>query len=76
MTVSDPRKMLKQLESKPEKYKKFLKFNMKKERSTGITTRKCVMCGKSRAHINKYGLHLCRHCFRDIAKKIGFKKYS
>ncbi len=27
-------------------------------------------------HVAKYGLNLCRQCFRDIASKIGFKKYD
>ncbi|RLJ03398.1 MAG: hypothetical protein DRP11_00775 [Candidatus Aenigmatarchaeota archaeon] len=26
--------------------------------------------------IRKYGLYYCRQCFREIAEKIGFKKYS
>ena len=26
--------------------------------------------------IEKYGLNLCRQCFREIAADIGFKKYS
>ena len=25
---------------------------------------------------SKYGLELCRQCFREISKKIGFKKYN
>ena len=28
------------------------------------------------AHIKSYGLNLCRHCFREIAVEIGFKKYQ
>jgi len=26
--------------------------------------------------VRRYGLRLCRQCFRDMAPKIGFKKYS
>ena len=25
--------------------------------------------------VRKYGLNLCRQCFREVAEKIGFKKY-
>ena len=76
MTTSDYRKMLRQLKSKPIKYKKFLKSSAPKKRSTGKALRTCVRCGRNGAHINKYGLHLCRHCFREIAEDIGFRQYQ
>jgi len=76
MTVSSYRKMLKQLKSKPAKLQKYLKFNKPKARSFGRGTKKCGICHNVRGHIAKYGLHLCRRCFRDIAPQIGFKKYS
>ncbi|OIO40839.1 30S ribosomal protein S14 [Candidatus Pacearchaeota archaeon CG1_02_30_18] len=47
-----------------------------KERKTGIAVQKCERCGRFGAHISSYGLNFCRHCFREIAKEIGFKKYS
>ncbi len=56
--------------------KKFLKHNKPKERKIGIAARKCEKCGRFGAHIKSYGLNLCRHCFREIAVEIGFKKYS
>ena len=37
---------------------------------------KCRRCGRYGAVITKYKLYYCRHCFREIAEKIGFKKYS
>ncbi len=76
MTVSDHRKILKQIKSKPAKRQKFLKHNKPKERSCGMTKYKCEICGRSAGHIKKYGLRLCRTCFREVATKIGFKKYS
>lgn len=76
MTTSDYRKMFKQLKAKPAKLKKFIKHNAPKKRGCGIALRKCRRCGRTRAHIRSYGLGLCRQCFREIAKKIGFKKYS
>ncbi len=76
MTTSDHRKMFKQLNAKPIKKAKFIKFNEPKVRSCGIGKRKCRNCGRNGAHINKYGLHLCRQCFREMAVNLGFKKFS
>jgi small subunit ribosomal protein S14 len=36
---------------------------------------KCSRCGRHGALIRKYGLYYCRHCFREIAEDVGFKKY-
>jgi len=76
MTYSDYRKAFKQLKAKPAKLKKFLKHNAPKDRKIGIASRKCQRCGRTGAHIRKYGLHVCRQCFREIARQLGFKKYS
>ena len=76
MTASDWKKMLKQLEKKPAIMKKFLKHCKPKERKIGIAAKKCGKCGRFGAHIKQYGLNLCRHCFREIATEIGFKKYN
>jgi len=76
MTTSDYRKVFKQLKAKPVKLKKYLKHNAPKKRSCGKNLKKCRRCGRTGGHIDKYGLDLCRQCFREIATKIGFKKYS
>jgi small subunit ribosomal protein S14 len=76
MTVSDLKKQFKQLDPKPVVKKKVLKHNMPKKRKIGVAAHKCERCGRFGAHINSYGLNLCRHCFREIAEEIGFKKYS
>jgi len=76
MTASDWKKITKQLKDKPEIMKKFLKHCKPKERKTGIAARKCERCGRFGAHLNQYNLNICRHCFREIAVEIGFKKYS
>ncbi|MBS3118280.1 30S ribosomal protein S14 [Candidatus Woesearchaeota archaeon] len=55
---------------------KFLKHNKPKERSCGLSKHKCSRCLRSGGHISKYGIHLCRLCFREIAVELGFKKYS
>jgi len=76
MTYSDYKKEFKALKAKPYKLAKYKKHNAPKKRSTGIALKRCRRCGRIRGHISKYGLHFCRQCFREIATKIGFKKYS
>ena len=75
MTAGSYKKVFKQLKNKPVKLKKFLKHNAPKPRKTGINSKPCKICGRLGAHIQKYGLDVCRQCFRDNATKLGFKKY-
>ncbi|MFH0859908.1 MAG: 30S ribosomal protein S14 [Candidatus Altiarchaeota archaeon] len=35
-----------------------------------------MVCGTNKGVIHKYGLHICRRCFRETAVSIGFKKFS
>jgi len=76
MTVSNYKKVFKQLQAKPVKLKRFLKHSSPKERNCGISKKRCERCGRAGGHIGKYGLNFCRQCFREISTKIGFKKYS
>ncbi len=76
MTVSDYKKAFKQLQFKPSKLQKYLKHNKPKERNFGASVKKCKRCGSNKGHIRKYGIDLCRKCFREIAPKLGFKKFS
>ena len=76
MTSSSYKKVFKQLKAKPVKLKKFIKHNAPKTRSCGKNLHKCRRCGRTGGHIGKYGLNLCRQCFREIATSIGFKQYS
>lgn len=76
MTASDWKKITKQLKKKPAILRKFLKHNKPQERKFGITVQKCEKCGRFGAHINQYNLHLCRQCFRELAKELGFHKYN
>ena len=76
MGTSDWKKVLKQLRNKPAIATKFEKHNQPKKRKFGVASKKCERCGRFGAHISSYNLHLCRHCFREIADKIGFKKYN
>ena len=75
MSYSDYKKEFKQLKVKPAKLEKYKKHNAPKKRTCGVSLKKCQRCGRVRGHIDKYGLDLCRQCFREIATKIGFKKY-
>lgn len=36
----------------------------------------CERCGRMRGLVRRYGLHMCRQCFRDTASAMGFKKYD
>ena len=76
MTASDWRKITKQLRNKPSILKKFLKHNMPKQRKFGVAAQRCEVCGRHGAHLSQYNLNLCRHCFRELAVELGFKKYS
>lgn len=76
MTTSDYKKVFKQLKSKPAKLKKYKKHNAPKKRTTGDMLKKCKNCGRTGGHISKYGIHLCRQCFRDYATQLGFRKYN
>jgi small subunit ribosomal protein S14 len=48
----------------------------KRERKFGKGSRACRRCGRHDGLIRRYGLLYCRQCFREVAKKLGFKKYS
>jgi len=75
MTASNWQKIAKQLEAKPAILQRFIKHCKPQERKIGIAAYPCIRCGRLGGHIKSYGLHLCRQCFREIAKEIGFKKY-
>lgn len=76
MTTASHLKVLKQIKEKPGKRAKFLKHSVPKARTFGANTKKCSNCGNPHGHIGKYGLNLCRRCFRQYATELGFKQYS
>ena len=47
-----------------------------KPRKYGKGSRYCRRCGQYGALIQKYDLMLCRQCFREVAERMGFKKYD
>ncbi|MDK0713547.1 30S ribosomal protein S14 [Clostridium perfringens] len=40
----------------------------------GPGSRYCRVCKNTHGLIRKYGLNMCRRCFREYADDIGFKK--
>jgi small subunit ribosomal protein S14 len=46
------------------------------DRFKGKGTRKCKLCGTSRGLIRSHDLYICRRCFREVARDIGFYKYG
>lgn len=36
----------------------------------------CRRCSRDQGLVGKYDIWLCRQCFREIARDMGFKKYS
>ena len=48
----------------------------KRVRKFGKGSRRCRRCGKYDGLIRIYGLCYCRQCFREVAKKVGFKKFT
>lgn len=46
------------------------------EKDKAKKTRKCGRCGSRGAVMQRYGLYLCRRCFREMASKIGFEKHE
>jgi small subunit ribosomal protein S14 len=35
----------------------------------------CQRCGRKQGLVGKYDINLCRQCFREIARDMGFRKY-
>jgi small subunit ribosomal protein S14 len=35
----------------------------------------CRRCGRNQGLVGKYDIYLCRQCFREVAREMGFKKY-
>jgi small subunit ribosomal protein S14 len=36
----------------------------------------CQRCGREQGLVGKYDIWLCRQCFREVARDMGFKKYK
>ncbi|MFX1364386.1 MAG: 30S ribosomal protein S14 [Promethearchaeota archaeon] len=42
----------------------------------GKGQRECRRCHTHRGVIRRYGLYICRRCFYEIGKDIGFKRFE
>ncbi|RLG18176.1 30S ribosomal protein S14 [Candidatus Micrarchaeota archaeon] len=60
-------------EEKKSKKKKVSNKFLSKYKGRGY--RKCRFCGSARGLVRRYGLNICRRCFREIGEEIGFRKY-
>jgi small subunit ribosomal protein S14 len=47
---------------------------VKKRFGKGI--HRCRRCGRVGPVYTQFNLYLCRRCFREMAPKMGFKKYN
>lgn len=36
----------------------------------------CRRCDRKQGLVGKYDVDLCRQCFREVARSMGFEKYS
>ncbi|MEM4035362.1 MAG: 30S ribosomal protein S14 [Fervidicoccaceae archaeon] len=51
------------------------KIRPPKPRIYGRGAVKCRRCGSHDSVIRRYGIYLCRQCFREVAFEMGFRKY-
>ena len=55
---------------------KFPKEKHYKNPRKGEGDRFCQFCKRTDGLVGKYGLQICRQCFREKAVKLGFNKYG
>ena len=48
--------------------------SMLAQSSEGKGSRCCRMCSNQKGLIRKYGLYVCRQCFRENYENLGFQK--
>ncbi|MGC8479238.1 MAG: 30S ribosomal protein S14 [Candidatus Micrarchaeia archaeon] len=51
-----------------------MKINFE-QKFKGKGVRRCRFCGNARGIIRSYNLRVCRRCFRESGRKLGFEKY-
>ena len=76
MAKTDWTHLLKLHANKPGTLAKIYKHNKPKERKFGKGARRCIICGNHERIIRRYGLMICGRCFRELAEKLGFRKYG
>ncbi|MFA5302956.1 MAG: 30S ribosomal protein S14 [Candidatus Nanoarchaeia archaeon] len=75
MTAKDWKKTFDTISHKKAESGRMLKFNKPDEKKFGRGKRVCDICGRRGALIRRYSLNICRQCFRDVARDIGFNKF-
>jgi len=75
MTAKNWKKSFDILSHKKAESGRMLKFNKPQEKKFGRGKRVCDICGRKGSLIRRYSLNVCRQCFRDVAKNIGFNKF-
>ncbi|MFA5363621.1 MAG: 30S ribosomal protein S14 [Candidatus Bathyarchaeia archaeon] len=53
-----------------------MKQQAETQRKFGKGSHPCRRCGSYGSVIRRYGLDLCRQCFREVAPDLGFRKYE
>ena len=56
------------------KKERFMRHNVPRARKYGRNVTRCPRCHSSWGVVSKYGLNLCRRCFRNVAHELGFRK--
>ena len=51
-------------------------FLQEKNKKMDSRNLKCTICRTNKGLIHKYNLNICRRCFREVAPRIGFNKFS
>ncbi|MFH0715178.1 MAG: 30S ribosomal protein S14 [Candidatus Diapherotrites archaeon] len=46
------------------------------ERKKRELARYCKNCGNNKGMVHRYGINLCRRCFKEFAEQLGFRKFS
>jgi ribosomal protein S14 len=75
MTAKDWKKTFNSISHKKAESGRMLKFNKPTEKKFGRGKRICNICGRRKGLIRRYSLNICRQCFRDVARSIGFNKF-
>ncbi len=47
-----------------------------KQKKFGRGAHACLLCGRRQGLVRKYHINLCRQCFREWARQMGFRKYT
>lgn len=47
-----------------------------KGKKFGRGANECRICGRKQGLVRKYDIYFCRQCFREWARKMGFKKMN